>query len=248
MRIAFNTLFSTEATLTSINTFFDQLDVDYELSQTSQEGVSIQPLHLIPVLTDENQRMFTLFSVNERRNFLLIRNDAVDKDDRIGLGKNALVKITPQFVTRKLASIRSDVEFKMDEAGSILNGLKDLSIENAVIEGCFISNEIIANYKAVKLDSREFGHSPGQGFFAVVGPKDLSLGKMLRRANTQDIITICNIERKMSQLTGNLLNNHCEIDDNANIHLWAYDENAEVHLSQSTRNEIEERALKELVG
>jgi hypothetical protein len=246
MRIAFDTLFSTETNLLTIKAFFDRLDIDFELTPSAGEGISIEPLHLISLRKEDSKRIFALIPVNERRNFLMIRNDSVDKQDRIGLKKNARVKIGPLFVARKLGSLRPDIEFVPAERGEILQGLNESVTTAAVIEGCFVTKEMRDNYKVLPLDEREFGHVSGQGYFAIVGEKDHDLGKVFRKLNTHDDISICNVERKLAQMSDNLINCHCEIDRSANIHLWVFDANRETHISQSTRSKIEERALKEL--
>jgi hypothetical protein len=232
--------------LRSIADFFEKVDLDYELVKEIGDGLSIEPLHLIPIERDDSERIFAVFSVKERRNFLLIRKDRVDQKDRIGIEEKGDVKISDQFIVNKLRKLRSDISFNVVDHLSIISALHTGSVEHAVIEGCFISEEIREQYRIVELDSREFGHAPGQGYFAIIGDQSHQLGKVLRRYNNQDAIAICNIERKLAKISNSVINCHCEIDGNSNVHLWVFTSEGEAHISQSTRNQIEERALKEL--
>lgn len=246
MRLTFKALFFTEDNLRAIHGFFEDLDFDYELSQDPSESLHIEPLHLLPLKRENSQTIFVLFPVGERRNFLLIRNDKFDKLDRIGLGQKAEVHVSAPFVSRKLSKLRGDLSFVVEDHTSLLAKLKSASLDHAVVEGCFVSEKILAHYKAVKLDSREFGHTAGQGYFAIVGDKSDEGGEVLRRYNNRESIAICNVERKMAKMSKEVVNCHCEIDTNGNIHLWVYNSEGEAHVSQSTRNQIEERALRKL--
>lgn len=245
MRIAFNTLFSTESTLSSIKTFFSDLDVDFVLSENSDTELSLLPLHLLPI-QGKTDAILALLPMSERSNFLVIRKDVYNVEDRIGLESNAIISTSKMFVQNALLAIRKDLKFKVIENTKIIENVRKGAEARAIIEGSFISSEVTDNYHIVRLDEREFGHYPGQGYLALTGPSEYNFRKLLRKHTKENHVVTCNIERKMSDLYVGRINNHCEIDANGNIHVWAFGEDSKTHFSQSTRLNIEEKVIEKM--
>ncbi|GLR19376.1 hypothetical protein [Portibacter lacus] len=246
MRITFNNLFSTKELINSINQYFDQLDTSIRLVSEGECDLEIIPLHLLPTERNSSKTVFGLITLAERRNFIAIRNDVVNINTPIGLPYSAIINVSPLFVSKNLLEIRGDVQLEVLEPLQIIEGLRKNDLEIAIVEGCFINEEIASYYKLIPLDGREFGHFPGQGFLAIVGNKDLAIGNILRKLNKRESVIPANIERKLMTLVDYKVNNHCEMDIDGNFHFWVHAEKGSAQVSQSTRNEIEDKIKNKL--
>ncbi len=263
MIVAINSFYSSKKLEATINSSLDRLDVLIEFVEGTihyenacleienrQSDFFIHPLHLIPIERNNSFKIWSILNFRDSDNVLLIHKDFADLNARIPIPSQSMVYIQDHTIHESLAEIRPDLKFRTIEIDNLLTELEEGKIKYAVVEKMFLKEEMLNFYRHIILNSREFGHALGQGTFAIVGKSDDERGRIFRPIHDVDLATVCNIERKLGVLLKQKVNAHSEIDEAGNHHLWVLakkDGNIlKAHISQSTRFEIEQRALSQM--
>lgn len=260
MKIGIHPLFTDNNRIHQIIEQLQNLDITVEIIETLSNydlalnatkrddklDFLLTPLHSLPIKRTPLSKIWALMERKDFNNVLLVRKEIQDTSMPLSLPKDAKVYHPEKIIIDGLAEIRDDVIFCARKSTEILSQLNEGEIHFAVIEKMFLNENIDEHFLSIVLNEREFGHQPGQGCWALVGNSDCKYGPLVRQLHHAETASVSNIERKL--VTDEIINPHSEIDHLGNYQLWIFEKSSsglrKVHLAQSTKNEIGERAMK----